>query len=238
MMNNILRTESIHVSYGHVKALHDFSMEVGKGETVAVLGANGAGKSTLLNAIMGITKTSSGDIFFKDRRINRLPPHDICKMGIGYVPEGRRVFAELTVQENLQIGAYTLRDKGRQQKLTDYVYETFPILLERKRQSAGTLSGGEQQMLALGRALMTGPSLLLLDEPSMGLAPIVIKDIFHALRKINQEGTTVLLIEQSAYLALKVSTRAYVIESGRLILHDTVENLGQDPAMKRSYLGM
>jgi len=237
-MNNILRTESIHVSYGHVKALHDFSMEVGKGETVAVLGANGAGKSTLLNAIMGITKTSSGDIFFKDRRINRLPPHDICKMGIGYVPEGRRVFAELTVQENLQIGAYTLRDKGRQQKLTDYVYETFPILLERKRQSAGTLSGGEQQMLALGRALMTGPSLLLLDEPSMGLAPIVIKDIFHALRKINQEGTTVLLIEQSAYLALKVSTRAYVIESGRLILHDTVENLGQDPAMKRSYLGM
>ncbi len=235
---NMLNIENISVNYGQVRALYDLSINVEKGEFVSVLGANGAGKSTLLNAIMGIIKTSSGDISFNGVSMNKLLPNNVCKMGIGYVPEGRRVFSDLTVLENLNIGAYTCKDKTQRQKQLEYVFELFPRLKERKNQCSGTLSGGEQQMLAMGRALMVKPDLLLLDEPSMGLAPIIIRDIFLALKQINQQGTTILLVEQSAYLALKASKRAYVIESGRVTLHDTVENLSKNPSMKKSYLGM
>lgn len=233
-----LNIEHITVNYGQVEALRDVSVNVGKGEIVAVLGANGAGKSTLLNAIMGITKITAGNITFNGVSLTGALPHNICKLGIGYVPEGRRVFADLSVLENLNIGAFTLRSNSEKEEQLQYVYRLFPILKDRKNQSAGTLSGGEQQMLAIGRALMLKPELLLLDEPSMGLAPIIIKEIFTILKEINKRGTTILLVEQSAYLALKVSTRAYVFESGKVAIEDTVEKLAKDPSMKKSYLGL
>lgn len=235
---NSLSIDHITVNYGQVEALHDVSVNVEKGEIVAVLGANGAGKSTLLNAIMGITKITSGSITFNGVSLTGALSHNICKLGIGYVPEGRRVFADLTVLENLNIGAFTVNSKAEKEEQLQYVYMLFPILKDRKNQSAGTLSGGEQQMLAMGRALMLKPELLLLDEPSMGLAPIIIKEIFTILKEINKLGTTILLVEQSAYLALKVSKRAYVFESGRVALEDTVEKLSKDPSMKKSYLGL
>lgn len=237
-MASILDVKNIFVKYGQVEVIHDLSIEVGKGEIVSVLGANGAGKSTLLSVIMGIVKTTSGEICFNGQTINTMPPHAISKLGIGFVPEGRRVFSDMTVQENLNIGAYAVKDKMFKKRQMDYIFELFPILCERRKQLAGTLSGGEQQMLAMGRALMTNPSLLLLDEPSMGLAPIVVNDIFLALKKVNEQGMSVLLVEQSAWLALKASKRAYVLETGRVAITDTVEALSNNPEVKKSYLGL
>jgi branched-chain amino acid transport system ATP-binding protein len=233
-----LNIEHITVRYGQVQALHDVSLHVDEGEIVGVLGANGAGKSTLLSAIMGITRVASGNITFDSIVLTDLQPHNICKLRIGYVPEGRRLFTDLTVLENLNIGAFTARNKAAKEEQLRLVFRLFPILQNRRNQPAGTLSGGEQQMLAIGRALMIRPELLLLDEPSLGLAPIIIKEIFVALREINRRGTSILLVEQSAYLALKVSKRAYVFETGNVVLEDTVEKLAADPSMKKSYLGL
>ncbi len=233
-----LNINSLYVNYGQIKALFDVSIKVNQSEVVSVLGANGAGKSTLLNTIMGITKAKEGNIMFNGKTLTGLPPHLICGMGIGYVPEGRRVFSDLTVMENLMIGSYRNKSKSNKKEQLEYVLSLFPILKERKNQYAGTLSGGEQQMLAIGRALMLNPSLLLLDEPSMGLAPLIIKEIFLALKEINNRGTSILLVEQSAYLALRISNRAYVMESGGISVEDTVENMRSNSAMKKSYLGM
>lgn len=237
-MAPVLEVNKIKVKYGQVEAIHDLSIEVKKGEIVSVLGANGAGKSTLLSAIMGMVKITSGEIRFNGQVINSVPPHCIPKLGIGFVPEGRRVFSDMTVQENLNIGGYAVRDKNFKKRQMEFIFDLFPILCERRKQLSGTLSGGEQQMLAMGRALMTNPSLLLLDEPSMGLAPIVINDIFLALKKVNEQGMAVLLVEQSAWLALKASKRAYVLETGNVVITDTVEALSNNPEIKKSYLGL
>lgn len=237
-MAAILEVDNIKVKYGQVEAIHDLSIKVEKGEIVSVLGANGAGKSTLLNAIMGMVKLSGGNILFDGNDIDKMPQHLIPKLGIGYVPEGRRVFTDMTVQENLNIGSYTVNDKAFKKRQLEFIFELFPVLSKRRKQLSGTLSGGEQQMLAMGRALMINPTLLLLDEPSMGLAPIVINDIFLALKKINEQGVTVLLVEQSAWLALKVSKRAYVLETGNVVISDTVEALSNNPEIKKSYLGL
>lgn len=233
-----LNLNSLYVNYGQIKALFDVSIKVSQSEVVSVLGANGAGKTTLLNTIMGITRAAEGSILFNGKTINSLPPHLICGMGIGFVPEGRRVFAELTVMENLEIGSYKNNSKINRAEQLQYVLSLFPILKERKKQFAGTLSGGEQQMLAIGRALMLNPALLLLDEPSMGLAPLIIKEIFLALKEINKRGTSILLVEQSAYLALRISDRAYIMESGSILVEDNVENMRSNSAMKKSYLGI
>ncbi len=237
-MATILDVNNIKVKYGQVEAIHGLSLQVEKGEIVSVLGANGAGKSTLLNAIMGIVKISEGSIKFEGHTLEKLPQHQIPKLGIGYVPEGRRVFTDMTVQENLNIGAYSVQDKEFKKRQTEFIFDLFPILFERRKQLAGTLSGGEQQMLAMGRALMVNPSLLLLDEPSMGLAPIVINDIFVALKKVNEQGMSVLLVEQSAWLGLKAAKRAYVLETGNVVISDTVEALSNNSEVKKSYLGL
>lgn len=237
-MAAILEVNNIKVKYGQVEAIHGISLKVEKGEIVSVLGANGAGKSTLLNAIMGMVRLSEGSITFNGQKLDKLPPHQIPKLGIGYVPEGRRVFIDMTVQENLNMGAYSVRDKEFKKRQTEFVFDLFPRLYERRKQLAGTLSGGEQQMLAMGRALMVNPSLLLLDEPSMGLAPIVINDIFLALKKVNEQGMSVLLVEQSAWLGLKAAKRAYVLETGNVVIEDTVEALTNNSEVKKSYLGL
>ena len=237
-MAAILEVNNIKVKYGQVEAIHDLSIKVEKGEIVSVLGANGAGKSTLLNAIMSMVKISDGSILFNGNAIDKIPPHSIPKLGIGYVPEGRRVFSDMTVQENLNIGAYAVKDKAFKKRQLEFIFNLFPVLCERRKQLSGTLSGGEQQMLAMGRALMVNPTLLLLDEPSMGLAPLVINDIFLALKKVNEQGMTVLLVEQSAWLALKASKRAYVLETGNVVISDTVEALSNNPEIKKSYLGL
>lgn len=237
-MATILEVNNIKVKYGQVEAIHGLSLKVEKGEIISVLGANGAGKSTLLNAIMGIVKISEGSIIFEGNNLEELPQYQIPKLGIGYVPEGRRVFTDMTVQENLNIGAYSVKDKDFKRRQTEFIYDLFPILYERRKQLSGTLSGGEQQMLAMGRALMVKPSLLLLDEPSMGLAPIVINDIFMALKKVNEQGMSVLLVEQSAWLGLKAAKRAYVLETGDVVVADTVEALSNNSEIKKSYLGL
>ncbi|MGB4503343.1 MAG: ABC transporter ATP-binding protein [Syntrophaceticus sp.] len=233
----MLELDNLNVHYGAIWALKGINLTVGEGEIVSLIGANGAGKSTTLRAISGIIKASSGGIFFQGEDITKVPAHDIVKKGIAQVPEGRRVFANLSVLENLELGAYIRKDtKGIKQDLED-VLERFPRLKERIGQVAGTLSGGEQQMLAIGRALMTRPKLMLLDEPSMGLAPLLVKEIFSIISEINQEGTTILLVEQNARMALQVAHRAYVLETGRIALDGPAKELAKHEDVKKAYLG-
>lgn len=233
----MLKVDDINVYYGNIRALNGMSLEVNEGEIVTLIGANGAGKSTLLKTISGLLKPKMGKILYNDQSIGGKPVQSIVKMGISHVPEGRRVFANMSIEENLQLGAYLRKDKNGIKQDMDKVYELFPRLLERKKQLSGTLSGGEQQMLAMGRALMAKPQLLLLDEPSMGLAPILVKQIFSIIEEINKTGTTILLVEQNANLALSIADRAYVVETGRIVLSGTAEELNASEEIKNAYLG-
>jgi branched-chain amino acid transport system ATP-binding protein len=232
---SLLRLEGVYGGYGSIQAIRGVSLVVDPGETVCLIGANGAGKSTTLRAISGLVRPTAGRLVFDGEEITALPPHEIVRRGISHVPEGRGIFSRLTVRENLELGAYLRRDGGRED--IERVFETFPRLRERAGQTAGTLSGGEQQMLAIGRALMGRPTLLLLDEPSMGLSPILVDLIFERIREINEGGTTILLVEQNATGALQVSDRGYVIESGRIVISGTGERLAEDERVKHAYLG-
>lgn len=234
----MLKINDLHVSYGHIEALKGISMEVNQGEIVALIGSNGAGKTTTLRAISGLERPKSGSITLLDKELTELPQHKIVEMGIAHVPEGRRVFANLSVLKNLMLGATLRKDKDGIPADLEHVYELFPRLKERRSQLAGTLSGGEQQMLAVGRALMTKGKILLLDEPSMGLAPIVVEIIFDIVRKINAQGMTVLLIEQNAYMALNIAHRAYVLETGSITLTGTGNELLHQEKVKQAYLGL
>jgi len=231
----MLRLEGVHTFYDQIEALRGISIEIGQREIVSLVGSNGAGKSTALMTISGILKPRNGSIFFLDREISGLPPHQIVEMGISQVPEGRRIFPRLSVHENLEMGAFL--NQGNISSALERVYSLFPLLKEREKQSGGTLSGGEQQMLAIARALMSNPKLLLLDEPSLGLAPIVVSKIFRTIQEINKEGITVLLVEQNAKVALKLSSRAYVMESGTIKLTGTGEELLDNEDVRKAYLG-
>ena len=237
MAEPMLKIDNIDVYYGAIHALKGISLEVNEGEIVTLIGANGAGKSTTLRTISGLLKPKTGSITFLGQSIAGVRAHEIVKKGISQVPEGRRVFAEMTVMENLDLGAFVRKDKAGIQQDLKHVFELFPRLEERKNQSAGTLSGGEQQMLAMGRALMSRPKLLLLDEPSMGLAPLLIKDIFNIIVDINKSGTTVLLVEQNANMALSIANRAYVLETGRITLSGKAQDLAASEDVRKAYLG-
>ncbi len=232
----MLTISDLNVYYGAIHALKGVSLEVGKGEIVTLIGGNGAGKSTTLRAVSGLTRPRSGSIQLEDVDLTKLPPQDIVRKGLCHVPEGRRVFANLTVRENLEMGAYTRRDAEIKSDLAA-VLETFPRLSERIGQAAGTLSGGEQQMLAIGRALMGRPRVLLLDEPSLGLAPFMVQEIFRIIRKINEAGTTILLVEQNAHMALGAAHRGYVLETGKVVLSDTGTALLHNEEVRNAYLG-
>lgn len=233
----MLKVNNIDVFYGNIHALKDVSLEVNEGEIVTLIGANGAGKSTLLKTISGLLKPKHGTILYHSQQIGGKAAQTIVKNGISHVPEGRRVFANMSVEENLELGAYLRRDKGGIKKDLEHVFELFPILKERRKQMSGTLSGGEQQMLAMGRALMAKPKLLLLDEPSMGLAPLIVKQIFEIIQMVNKEGTTVLLVEQNAHMALSIADRAYVLETGKIVLSGTAKELQESEEVKAAYLG-
>jgi branched-chain amino acid transport system ATP-binding protein len=232
----VLEVRDLHVSYGEIPALKGISLSVGAGEIVALLGSNGAGKTTTLRTLSGLLAPRAGDIVLEDRPIAGLPAHVIVRRGIAHVPEGRRIFNRLTVRENLEMGAYTRSDAGVAADL-ERVFALFPRLRERRAQVAGTLSGGEQQMLAIARALMGSPRLLLLDEPSMGLAPVLVEQIFETVQDINRQGTTILLVEQNAALALDVAQRAYVLEPGSIVLSGAAADLARDQDVRRAYLG-
>ncbi|MFQ6078903.1 MAG: ABC transporter ATP-binding protein [Thermodesulfobacteriota bacterium] len=236
----MLQVKDIDAYYGGIHALRNVSITIRPGEIVALIGANGAGKTTLLNVISGIIRAKWGRVMFVDQDITHFPPEKIVQMGIGQVPEGRQVFNPLTVVENLELGAY-LRYKRRDKRAIledmEYVFELFPILKERRNQATGTLSGGEQQMLSIGRTLMGRPKLILMDEPSLGLAPLLAREIFRVTRQLNEEGTTVLLVEQNAKAALKISHRAYVMETGQVVLEGLSRELSEDEEVKRAYLG-
>lgn len=234
----MLTITNLHIFYGAIKALDGVSLEVKQGEIVTMIGANGAGKSTTIRAISGLVRPREGEILLEGKPIHKLPPHQIVKLGVGQSPEGRRVFANMTVRENLDLGAYT-RHKFKAEIKSDMerVYTLFPRLKERQSQSAGTLSGGEQQMLAIGRALMARPRLLLLDEPSLGLAPFLVQSIFQIIRDINKQGVTILLVEQNANQALRIANRGYVLETGRVVLEDTAANLLKNDDVRKAYLG-
>ena len=233
----MLTVENINVYYGVIHALKDISFQVNEGEIVALIGANGAGKTTTLQTVSGMMSAKSGSIRFQDQEISRMSEHKIVKQGISHVPEGRRMFSNLTVLENLKMGAYTRKDKQEINNSLEMVYERFPRLKERTRQLAGTLSGGEQQMLAMGRALMANPRILLLDEPSMGLSPLLVSEIFDIIQEINKQGVTILLVEQNAKKALSIANRAYVLETGRIVKEDDAQALLHDEAIKKAYLG-
>ncbi|WP_045219962.1 ABC transporter ATP-binding protein [Desulfonatronum thioautotrophicum] len=233
----LLRIENLEVKYGNVQVLHGLNLAVNRGEIVTILGANGAGKSTTLMTISGLVKPSGGCIFLEDKPLHKLEAHQIVKLGLAQVPEGRRVFGTLSVHENLRLGAFTATDQALIQKNMDWVYEMFPILRKRRGQLAGTLSGGEQQMLAIGRGLMASPKILLLDEPSLGLAPILVKSIFATVREINKSGVTIVLVEQNARLALKLADRGYVLELGKIVLEDEAKALLANPEVQNAYLG-
>lgn len=233
----MLRVEDLRVAYGGIEALKGISLEVEDGKIVTLIGANGAGKSTLLRTIVGLVKPQSGKITYNDQEITGLNSQKIVQTGLTLVPEGRRIFPNLTVLENLQIGAYMRNDKEEIAKDIKWVYELFPRLEERNWQMAGTLSGGEQQMLALGRALLSRPKLLMMDEPSLGLAPLIIKDIFTIIQEINSRGMTILLIEQNANMALKVAHKAYVLETGQITMSGTGQEIFENPDIKEAYLG-
>ncbi|MDZ7379672.1 MAG: ABC transporter ATP-binding protein [candidate division KSB1 bacterium] len=233
----LLEVNNIHTYYGHIYALKGISLTVDKGEVVTLIGANGAGKTTTLKTISGLLHPRQGTILLEGERINGLPPHEIVARGIGQAPEGRQVFTRLTVQENLEMGAYSRKDKEGIKRDLDYVYHLFPRLAERRNQAGGTLSGGEQQMLAIGRALMTRPRVLLLDEPSMGLAPVLVDTIFEIIRQLNNQGVTILLVEQNAARALSVANRGYVLETGQIILQGSAKELIQNEQVRKAYLG-
>ena len=233
----MLEIKDLFVSYGMMEVLHGISLTVEDRELVSVIGPNGAGKSTLIKTVMGLVKPTSGQILYNGQDITHVPAHKRAGMGIGYVPEGRRVFAKLTVEENLRMGAYELKDKKKIAENMARVYEIFPRLGERKNQLASTMSGGEQQMLAISRALMLSPQMLLIDEVSMGLMPIMVNTCFDVIKKLNEQGITILVVEQNANKALKVAHRGYVLETGNIVLSDTAENLRKDDTVQRAYLG-
>lgn len=233
----MLELKEVCTSYGEIQALFDISLEVNDGEIVSIIGANGAGKSTLLNAISGLNVPDSGKILYNKDMINGIKPYELTKMGIIQVPEGRHVFPDMTVEENLNMGAYVIKNKGSSRQSKERVFDLFPRLKERRKQLAGTMSGGEQQMLAIGRALMAEPEVLMLDEPSMGLAPIMVESVFEKIEEINKQGTTILLVEQNAYTALQISNRGYVIETGHMTLTGTGDELIHDDRVRKAYLG-
>jgi branched-chain amino acid transport system ATP-binding protein len=234
----MLSVENLHVSYGAIKALHGVSLKVPQGSIVTLIGANGAGKSTTLRALSGLVKSTAGTIHYKGQGISKLPAHQIVARGLCHVPEGRMIFSNLTILENLKMGAYLQRDKKWIASQTDYVFGLFPRLKERQNQAAGTLSGGEQQMLAIGRALLSKPEFLMLDEPSLGIAPLLVKTIFERIVEINREqGLTILLVEQNANLALDVSNYAYVLETGKILLEGPSAQVKADPQVQAAYLG-
>ena len=233
----MLEVKDLNVYYGMIQAIKGISFEVNQGEVIALIGANGAGKTTTLHAVTGLTPVKSGHIFFEGKDITKVPAHKIVSMGMAHVPEGRRVFAQLSVLENLKLGAYTRKDKTEIEESLKRVYKSFPRLEERKNQLAGTLSGGEQQMLTMGRALMSKPRIVLMDEPSMGLSPIFVEEIFNIIKEISAEGTTVLLVEQNAKKALSLADRAYVLETGKIVLEGDAKDLLNDESIKKAYLG-
>lgn len=234
----MLEIKNLTVSYGAIGALHSISLEVKQGDIVTLIGSNGAGKTTTLRTVSGLLRPKKGEILYNGKNIVGLPPHQIVQMGLSHVPEGRMIFANLTVWENLKLGAYLQKDKGVIQKELEYIFSIFPRLKERESQMAGTLSGGEQQMLAIGRALMAKPKFLMLDEPSLGIAPLLVKTIFEKVVEINrQHGITILLVEQNANLALQVSRYGYVLETGKVTLQDNSEALRHNPQVKSAYLG-
>lgn len=234
----MLTVSNVSAAYGPVRALHEVTLEVGAGQIVTLLGANGAGKSSTLRVISGLLRPTSGSVQFDGRRIDRRSPEDIVGLGISHVPEGRQLFTELTVQENLLLGAYLRRDRGGVRRDIDRVCQYFPILAQRRQQAAGSLSGGEQQMLAIGRGLMSRPRLLMLDEPSLGLAPLIVRQIFQILQAVNKEDKiTMLLVEQNAAVSLAIADYGYVLEAGRVVLGDTAQRLREDETVRQSYLG-
>ncbi len=233
----MLEVKDLHVHYGMIEAIKGISFEVNKGEVIALIGANGAGKTTTLHTVTGLIAPSEGEILYEGKDISKIPGHKIVSLGMAHVPEGRRVFAQLSVYENLLMGAYTRKDKEEIQNTLRMVYDRFPRLEERKNQMAGTLSGGEQQMLAMGRALMSHPSIILMDEPSMGLSPIFVNEIFDIIQQVSKTGTTVLLVEQNAKKALSIADRAYVLETGKIVLSGDAKELMNDDSIKKAYLG-
>ena len=237
MAEEMLKVEDINVYYGSIHAIKGVSFSVNKGEIVTLIGANGAGKSTTLNTVSGLLRSKTGSITFNGQDLGKIPPHKIVSMGLAQVPEGRRVFLSMTVQENLEMGAYTQKKDDDIDAELEKVFERFPRLKERRRQIAGTLSGGEQQMLAMGRALMSKPELLMLDEPSMGLSPILVDQIFDIVKELNKQGTTVLLVEQNARAALRLATKGYVLEVGKIVTEGTGQELLHSDEVRKAYLG-
>ena len=233
----MLEVKDLEVYYGMIQAIKGISFHVDKGEVIALIGANGAGKTTTLHTVTGLLSPKSGHVIFEGKDITKVPAHKIVSMGMAHVPEGRRVFAELSVYENLKMGAYTRKDKNEIEESLKNVYKRFPRLEERKNQMAGTLSGGEQQMLAMGRALMSKPKIILMDEPSMGLSTIMVNEIFDIIRSVSESGTTVLLVEQNAKKALSIADRAYVLETGKIALEGKAKDLLEDDSIKKAYLG-
>lgn len=233
----MLELNEVHTYYGNIHALKGVSMTVAEGEIVTVIGSNGAGKSTLLRTIQGILRPKKGTILLEGEALEKLPPHKIVERGVSQSPEGRLIFPRMTVQENLEMGAYSRKDKAGIAQDFEWVFKLFPRLKERINQKGGTLSGGEQQMLAIGRAMMAHPRIMLLDEPSMGLSPILVEQIFETIVELNKQGTTILLVEQNARMALSIAHRGYVLQTGEIILHDTSAKLKEDPMVQKSYLG-
>lgn len=233
----MLEIKDLEVYYGMIQAIKGVSFEVNEGEVIALIGANGAGKTTILHTVTGLLEAKSGSVLFNGKNITKVPAHKIVSMGMAHVPEGRRVFANLTVLQNLKMGAYTRKDKDEIEETLKTVYQRFPRLEERQNQLAGTLSGGEQQMLAMGRALMSHPRIILMDEPSMGLSPIFVNEIFNIIQEVSASGTTVLLVEQNAKKALSISDRAYVLETGKIVLEGDAEELLNNDSIKKAYLG-
>lgn len=236
-MKEILKVTGLNVNYGAIHAIHNVSLTVNEGEIVSLIGANGAGKTTVLHTITGLTKAASGSVLLEGTELLTTEPHKIVTMGMAHVPEGRHVFAQMTVLENLEMGAYFRRDKDQVEKDLEDVLRRFPRLRERSRQMAGTLSGGEQQMLAVGRALMSHPRILLLDEPSMGLSPLLVKEIFTTIEEVNREGVTILLVEQNAKMALSIANRAYVLETGDVVMEGEGQAMLRDDNVRKAYLG-
>ena len=232
----MLKVDNINVYYGAIHAIKNVSFQVNEGEIVTLIGANGAGKSTILKTISGLLHTKTGSVSFQDHNLKSAPPHKIVEMGIAHVPEGRRVFSRMSVEENLEMGAFTQPNDSVNAAI-EHVYERFPRLKERRKQVAGTISGGEQQMLAMGRALMAKPKILLMDEPSMGLSPLLVQEIFRIITDINKQGTTILLVEQNAKMALAIANRAYVLETGKITLEGTGAELANDERVQKAYLG-
>lgn len=234
---SMLSVKNLEVHYGMIKAIKDVSFEVNQGEVIALIGANGAGKTTILHTVSGLLTPTKGQVIFEGKEITKIPAHKIVALGMAHVPEGRRVFSQLSVLENLKMGAYTRKDKGEMEETLEMIYTRFPRLKERRNQIAGTLSGGEQQMLAMGRALMSHPRIILMDEPSMGLSPIFVEEVFHIISDISASGTTVLLVEQNAKKALTIADRAYVLETGNITLSGDAKELMGNESVKKAYLG-